>query len=167
MNIKVIFSFLCATLVTFFSSAILPQIKPQFFTPFLVISFFNLSFLSSLWLACLGGVIVDLFSSTHLGLHALIYTLCSALFYRQKKYFKDTPINIAIYATLISLANTFLNVILLFVFEKGISLSFIWFWTDFIGLSLLDGFYAFLLFALPIKGLEMLKKTKVVDEEPS
>ena len=161
MNRVVIYSFAISTLCSIFLSALFPHIKPIFYAPLLVISFFNTSFITSLWLSFFGGLIVDLLSSTHMGMHALIYALCVAIFYRQKKYFKNTLINIVLFTILISFAYTLINSLLLFVFDKGINISFIWFITDFIGLPLLDGIYAILLFALPLKVNELLKNKKL------
>lgn len=161
MKPKIIYSFIISTFATLFVSALFPHFKPIFYAPFLVISFFNTTFIISLWLSCLGGLMVDLLSSSHMGLYALVYTLCTAIFYRQKKYFKDTPTNIALFTILISLAYTVINVILLFIFDKGINISLLWFLTDFIGLSLIDGIYAFVCFAFPITAYELLKNKKL------
>ena len=166
MKPSIIFTFIFATIFAIFSSAIFPNFfKPIFYIPFLVISFFQASFIISLWLGCLSGFITDLLSSTHMGMHALIYTLCVMLFYRQKKYFKETPLNISIFTVLISFVYTLLNVVLLYVLEGGIKITFTWFLTDFIGMSLFDGIYAFIFFALPLKMIELLKKRKIFIED--
>lgn len=165
MKTSLIFSFIIATFFTIFSSSLFPYFKPVFYAPFLVLLFFNLRISSTLWLSCLSGLIVDLFSSTHLGLHALISILCASFFYRQKRFFKETPINIAIFSSLISFVYVLLNAILLFVFEKGIKITPSWVMTDLIAMSFFDGLYALICFALPIKAFELIKKRKLVEDD--
>lgn len=164
MKLNLLYSFVFATFAALFSSALFPSFKPVFYAPFLVISFLNCSFISSLWLACLGGIVVDILSSTHMGLNALIYTSLATCFYRQKRYFKDTPVNITLFTVLLSFLYTLLSVILLFVLEKGVKLSFLSFITDFIVLPIFDGLYGLVFFAIPIKAYEVLSKRKLTQE---
>lgn len=164
MKLKLLYSFILSTLLAVFSSAIIPSFKPVFYAPFLVICFLNSSFTTSLWLACLGGVFVDIFSSTHMGLNALIYTTLSATFYRQKRYFKDTPANIALFTVLLSFLYTLLSVIFLFILDKGVKLSFFSILTDFVVLPVFDGLYSLVFFALPLKAFEVLSKRKLTQE---
>lgn len=165
MKPSLVFSFALATFLMIFSSSIFPSFKPVFYAPFLVISFFNLGFGATLWLSCLCGLAVDLFSSSHFGLHALTYVICAFIFYRQRRFFKEAPINIAIFSSIISLFYTIANAALLFLFDSGIKMNFLGLTTDFVVLPLFDGLYALLCFALPIKGFELLKKFKLERDE--
>lgn len=158
MKPSVIFSFLIALFFTIFFSSFFPGYKPVFFAPFLAISFFSLSFTSTLWLACFSGIAVDLFASTHFGIHALISTICVLIYYRQKTFFKETPINIAIFSALISAGYILLNFLFIFIFDKGLKISLLWFFTDVVLSSVFDGIYALIFFSTPLYIVAWLKK---------
>lgn len=162
MKIKVIYSFFISLFLAIFLSSFFPYYKPVYFAPFLALSFFNTTLITSLYLSFLGGAVIDLLSSTHMGMNALIYTLCAACFFRQKKYFKDSFLSLSLFTILISFTYTFINVILLYVFEKKITISILWMLTDFVMLPIFDGIYAFLFYSLPLKGIEILINKKLI-----
>jgi rod shape-determining protein MreD len=158
MKFPVIVSFFIATFFTLFISAFFPGFKPVFYAPFFAIVFLNSTFISSLWLGIISGLIIDLFSSRYFGINALTCVLCISLLYNQKKYFKDSVVSISLFSCLISFSYMTLAVILLYIFDKGPKLGITWFFTDFVLMSIIDGIYALLFFAIPIKTLKLLKK---------
>jgi rod shape-determining protein MreD len=152
-----------SVLITFFLSAILtlfltPILNINFFSSFLAMLFLNSSFITSLWLSALSGLFLDFFSSNIFGLYALSYTLTAFFLYRRRKFFKNKKINIAVFTFFISITLTAIKVVLLFIFENGIKISYLFFITDFLIMPLLDSFYAFLFFYLPFQLLEFMKK---------
>lgn len=165
MKFRLVYSFIFSTFAAIFFSAFIPFYKPVFYAPFLIISFLSTTFISTLWLCCLGGLVVDVLSSTHMGLNALIYTLLATVLYRQKRYFTDTPINIALFTILLSFLFTILNLIFLFILDKGVKISLISFFTDFIALPFFDGVYAIIFFALPIKAFEIVSRKKLLEND--
>ena len=93
-----------------------------------------------------------------MGLHALLYTICGVVFFNQKKFFKNTPINIALYTILISIFFTILNTILIYILDKPIKITSLFLLTDFIFMPVFDGIYALICFGFPLCLIQMLKK---------
>ena len=158
MKFRLIYSFIFSTFAAISFSAFIPFYKPVFYAPFLAISFLSTTFISCLWLSCFGGFIIDILSSTHMGLNCLVYTLLTVIFYKQRRYFIDSPANIALFTILISFFYMLLTFILLYVLDKGVRISSISFLTDFVVLPLLDGIYAVVFFVLPTKTIEVISK---------
>ncbi|NGX34932.1 MAG: hypothetical protein K1060chlam1_01294 [Candidatus Anoxychlamydiales bacterium] len=152
---KIIFLFF----TSFFSMIFFSNIKFIYFAPLLIFLFYNISFASILWIACLVGFIQDLFSEAFFGINAILYLLSSIILYRGKKYFNDKPINLSIFTWIFSIIFSVLSPILFFIFDKKINLSITWLITDVILYPAIDGIYAFLFFAMPILFFEYLKKT--------
>jgi len=151
---KIIFLFF----ICCFSMIFLSDFKLIYFAPLIIFLFYNISFISILWLAALVGFLQDLFSSNFLGLNAISYLVVSIFLYREKKYFNDKPINLSIFTYVFSMIFSILSPILLFVFDKKISLSITWIITDIVLYPMLDGIYAFVFFAMPIVFFEYLRK---------
>lgn len=145
-------------LVSFFSMIFFSNIKFIFFAPLIIFLFYNISFISILWIAAILGFTQDLFSSTFFGINAISYLVSSIILYREKKYFNDKPINLSIFTMVFSIIFSILSPILFFIFDKKINLSITWIITDIIMYPILDGIYAFLFFAMPILFFEYLKK---------
>ncbi len=144
--------------ISFFSMIFLSDFKFIFFAPILIFLFYNVSFLSILWIAAIFGFIQDLFSSSFFGINAISYLISSMILYREKKYFNDKPINLSIFTVIFSVIFSVLSPILFFIFDKKINLSITWLITDIVLYPLLDGIYAFLFFAMPILFFEYFRK---------
>lgn len=157
MKIENIYSFLISLLFSLFIPTFFPHITLVYFAPFLVILFFNETFIRALWGAAISGLIIDLLSSHHFGISSLCYTLTALFLYRQKRFFKKIASNIAIFSFFAAATYKMLKTVALFIFENGIPISIFWFFTDIVFLSIIDGLYAFIFFAIPIKGFEYLK----------
>ncbi len=157
-NNLVIIYYLLATFSALFLSSILPGFKLIYYSPFLVILFFNTTYPKTLWLASLAGLTIDLLSSTTFGINAINYTLTAALLYRFKQFFNDKPINLSIFTLIVSVVYSILQILLLFIFDKGILISWGWIVTDLLFMPLLDALYAFIWFSCPIILYEKTKK---------
>ena len=143
-------AFCLAFVATLAQSALFPSLNFMTFAPFLVLSIVYLNFPKSLWLAFLAGIIIDLFSSGHMGLYALCYCLTTALLYRQKRNFIDEkPLNLALFTALISFVSTIVLILLLFIFDRRAAFSGQWAFIDLWTMPLLDALYAFVWFYCP------------------
>lgn len=141
-------------LATLFTASLAPQVNLLFFAPFFVYLFYKKPLIFCLWTSLLCGVVLDLLSAQQrFGLYAINFCITTALLYQQKRnFFEDSLSTIPILTFLFSVVSTCLQVILLFVFDKGIPLSWEWAGSDLILMPLLDAFYGFALFSLPSVG---------------
>lgn len=158
MKDHVLLSATLAMIATLFLSSVFPHLHLMTLAPFLVILYLNLKPISALWCSTLTGLFSDLFSSHLFGMYALLFALTSALLYRQKRFFNEKPINLAIFTALVSLLLSLMQPLFLFLFEKGVALSGRWILTDLLLLPLLDGLYALIWFSLPLQLYDYLKK---------
>lgn len=154
---KVVICLLLAFLAMFIQSLFIP-LNIFSFSPFLAILFLNSSFNNALWISAFTGLIVDLFSSLNFGLHTASFTILTIFLYPYRKFFSETPLNIAIFSSLISLVCSLVEWPLLFIFGDGIRASLGWLLSDFILMPMIDGFYAFLWFGLPLSLLSREKR---------
>lgn len=122
-----------------------------FFAPFLVISFYQKPLSTSLLYALFCGIILDLLSShLHLGLYSLNLCLTTALLYgTQRNFFSDRFSTLFLMTYLFVATSTGMEFILMHLFEKSLSLSLTWVFTDILMMPFRDAFIAFALFTLP------------------
>jgi rod shape-determining protein MreD len=151
-QIPLLFPFALASFFALFGTAFLPHVKILAFAPFLALLYNKRTFQSSLWLASLCGLAVDLLSSEfRLGLYALNYCLATLLLYRQKRhFFEDKPLALCLFTLLISVVSTVLQLLLISIFDKALPLSGKMLVTDLLIMPLLDTAYAFLWFSCPM-----------------
>jgi len=147
-----IFFFSISTLLLIFFN----NLKLIFYSPFIAITLFKKNFSFCIWLSILSGIITDLFSSFHFGLHTLSYTLAILTIFNLKRFFKESIINITIISILISIFYTFSLIIFFFIFEKSLKLSFNWIITDLIIMPFFDGIYTFSLLII-LKIFQLIK----------
>lgn len=149
--------FLCL-IVHLFQGVLLPGFPILAFAPFFALCCLRSSLKSTLWLAAAAGAWVDLFSDDPIGLHALNYTVISAIFYHFKRRFShEDPIHLGIYTSLISAASTLLQLFLLFLFDRRVPVSGKWALADWIGMPIVDGLYALICLAGPLKLFQWLR----------
>lgn len=149
-NTQIKVAFLLGLFALIFQSAAMPSLQFMAFGPFLVLAIVYSSFVQALWLGCLSGTIIDLFSSTHMGSYALCYTLTVALLYKQKRNFIDEkPLNLALFTAVISLTSTILLTLLLFVFDRSSAFSGKWAFLDAWVMCFFDAIYALVWFYCP------------------
>lgn len=152
-------AFLLAFFATFIQSALVPSLNFMTFAPFLILAIVHLNFPKAIWLGFGCGLIIDLLSSTQMGLYALCYTITCASLYRQKRNFIDEkPLNIALFTALFSFCSTLLLVLLLFLFDKSAVYSGQWAFFDLWTMPLLDAVYALVWFYCPLLLAQVLKK---------
>ena len=155
---KIFILFVCSSLLTIFSSALFPKISIFFFIPFLVFVFFKKNFIQTLFWAFFCGLIVDLFSSKHFGIFSFSYVLMSFLLFSKKRFFKETPFNIAIFSSIASFVFTIIFVLLSLIFNSVVKISFLFVISDLIIMPILDGIYAFLFFTILVKFISFIER---------
>lgn len=114
-----------------------------FFSPFLVILYYQRSFLASLWWSSACGLILDfLSSSAHVGIFSANYTLTTfILYHQQRNYFADSFSTLPLMTFLFSFLSTIIQVAALFTFGKGFIFSWYWMFTDLLCMPILDAIY--------------------------
>ncbi|MBN2479298.1 MAG: hypothetical protein JXA94_03640 [Parachlamydiales bacterium] len=158
IDFEIIFSFMIACMTAIFISAISKSLTLIYFAPFIILFFYRSSLIFSLWVSLLAGFFIDLFSSSHFGIYSLNYTICSVFLYNERRFFKETQINLILFTYVYSLIFSIINPILFFIFDKKIILSIKWVATDILFMPLIDGLYAYLFFALPVFLINKLKR---------
>jgi rod shape-determining protein MreD len=144
-------AFLLSTLATLFIPAFLPALRLQFFSPFLIIAFYKKPLIHCIWLSFACGLIVDLISShARLGLYALDYSLASILLYNQRRnFFPDNLSTLPLMTFFFSCLSTLLLIMIDYMLEASLTLSWQWALTDLLAMPAFDSIYAFLVFILP------------------
>ncbi|SCA58906.1 Uncharacterized protein AB751O23_BC_00030 [Chlamydiales bacterium SCGC AB-751-O23] len=141
-----------------FLSLILPSVtslgKIAFFIPAIVASIYQKSLSFSLCLAFLSGFLMDTITSDydHLGLYTMNYLLITYFIQKRKNFIaSDSWITLPLTACVFSFLSTLTGMILVSFFESKSfpAINLKWFFTDFVLMSLLDGFYTFLILLLP------------------
>lgn len=133
------------------SVALFPTLRLTFFAPWIVIVFYRKSLLNALWASVLCGIVIDLLASdTLFGIYACNYALTTWILYSYKRnFFEDNLSTLPMMAYFYSILSTLLQVILLYVFQEGLNISWQWIGTDMLLMPALDACYAFLIFVLP------------------
>lgn len=146
------FPFGIASCFALFGTVFLTPIKLFSFAPFLALLYQRKSFISSLWIAALCGLIIDLFSSEwRLGIHSLNYCVTTFFLYKQKRhFFEDKALSLCLFTLLISIFSSLLQLLLISLFERSLPLSKSLFATDLFLLPIVDGIYAFVAFYSPM-----------------
>lgn len=147
------------SLVALFFSPLLPT-PLMIFAPYLMWTLMHRSLKHLLWTSLLCGVIVDLFQSSSLfGLYALEYVMVSALLHHQKRwFFSDKLLSLSLFVTLFSFLVSILHVFFLSLQQVSLAWSTTTLLIDFLVMPLCDGFYAFILFTIPLLIYQYIKQ---------
>jgi hypothetical protein len=136
-----------------FLPALMPGIKLFYFVPFLIVMYYQFSFIGSLWASLACGVIIDCLS-VHIffGLTAFVYCLTTLFLYRHRTYFfADRITTLPIMTYLFSTYATLLLMATSSIFEKKQLISWTLIYSDLIVMPALDGLYALIFFVVPFK----------------
>ncbi len=132
----------------FFSlTAYLPLIT---FAPFLALSYYRFTLLGALWVAAGCGLIIDLLSSTPLGMYTLNYVFVSFLLYRYRIHFVEKPLGLASLTLIFSICSLLITRVFFFIYGISLPFTFKGLVTDFLILPIGDGLYSFFCFSLPL-----------------
>ncbi|MBA3958583.1 MAG: mreD [Parachlamydiaceae bacterium] len=147
----------CALIVTLAAVLCAPVLIPtwplMFFAPFLIILFYQKSYIACLWASLTAGLVLDLMSSqTHFGLYATSYVATAALLYKQRyNFFADRISTLPLMTFFFSVLATLLQIALIYAFEqKAGGISWHWLLTDLVAMPLLDAGFGFFFFVLPL-----------------
>jgi rod shape-determining protein MreD len=143
--------FVLAGSMALIQSALFPSISLFAFAPYIALCCMNFSLKKAVWLAALGGLATDLMSSDPLGIHALSATIICAFLHRFRlAVFKDLPLQLCFYTAIISALTIFLELILLFLFDRRLLIAGKSIILDLIQMPLINAAYAFLWFVGPL-----------------
>lgn len=134
-----------------FSPVLLPSFRLLFFVPCIVVLLYQKPLFSCLWMSFGFGLLLDLLSADNfLGLHVTSYCATTALMYPQKKhFFADTLSTLPILTVITSLSITLFQSVIVYIFQKSVTLGAAWAFTNLVIMPLLDGVYAFTVFLVP------------------
>ena len=155
------FSF-CLGLVALWAQAIFfPTLPINPLIPFVALTCLLSSFAKAPWLSLLAGLSIDVLSSDPLGIYALNYSLVALLCYSWRNRFSaDVPLQFSLYTAFVSLVSLFLQLILLFLFDRRVPFDGNWWeWSSLPGF---DALYAFVWFAGPLALFQFVRKTAVI-----
>lgn len=152
--------FLLAFAVAIMGTVFFPAIRLFAFAPFLALVFIRADFITSLWIAALTGLIIDLLSSQmRFGAYSFSYCLTALVVYHQKRhFFVEKPLALALYTAVISTVCSALELVFLYAFDAHPPLNLRLILTDVMGMSLVDAVYAFICFTCPMKIYPYLKR---------
>lgn len=147
------YPFALALIFTFYGTILLPDTRLVTFSPFFAIVFERNTYVKSLWIATICGLIMDIFSSQmHFGIYAVCYGITAAICYQQKKhFFEDKPIALSLFSALISAISSLILIALTILFDKQFPITFEVVLSDGLITPILDALYAFVWFTMPIK----------------
>jgi rod shape-determining protein MreD len=152
------FAFFLATIAVILQGILVPRVAILAFAPFLALITLRCELNRALWLAALSGALIDLLSDDPMGLHALNYVLVTAILFRFRKHFShDQPLHLSLCTASISFLSTFLQLLLLFLFDRRVPFNGKWIFADLIGMPVIDALYAFVWFAAPLFWAEKLR----------
>lgn len=150
-----VFAFILAAIALFLQGVIFPGISFLTFAPWIALVILkskrSTHLWKTLWLASLAGVFTDLFSDHPMGLHAISYCLCSLFLFRLKNHFLyEKPLHLSLFTTLVSFVSTQLQLFFLFLFDRRVPFTGKWAISDWFGMPVADGIFAWICFAGPL-----------------
>ncbi len=150
-NKSLICAFIAMLFFTLFSYLFSPLHRLMFFAPFLILVYYQKPYAKALQYSFFAGLIIDIFSSpARFGLHALNYTLTTALIYHQRRnLFNDNLMTMPIMTYLFSSLSTVIELILLYIFLKPVAFSFSFILSDLIFMPFFDACFSFCWFVIP------------------
>jgi len=130
---------------------LLSEIKLFYFVPFLIVMFYQLTFIGSLWISLACGFFIDCLSAhSFFGLNAFVYVLTTMLLYQQRRYFfSDRLTTLPVMTYLFSTCATVFLIICAMIFENKLIFSWSFIYQDLILMPAADSIYAFIVFVFP------------------
>lgn len=128
-----------------------PFAKLTFFAPFLIVVYYQTTYLQSLWLSILCGLLIDCYSvHAFFGLNALGYCVTTVFLYPQKKFFfVDRLTTLPFMTFLFSISITGLFLLFAWILESKSLFFWNLFYADLVLMPIFDALYSFLIFVLP------------------
>lgn len=151
------------SLVAFlFTPIFWPAVKLFFFAPFIIISYYQLSLIASLWASLGCGLAIDCLSvHPFFGLNAFTYTLTTFLLYPQRiHFFSDRASTLPLMTALFSVTVTVATMLWASFFEKKQLFSLHLLYTDLILMPLADSLYALIFFVGAAKVIHLYARRR-------
>lgn len=154
--------FLIALLASVLIPPVWPSAKLYFFVPFLIITYYQLTFVSCLWMSMACGTIVDILSvHSFFGLNAFIYCLTTFILYSQRThFFADRISTLPLMTALFSITATLFFMLSATILEGKQLLSWHLIYTDLFFMPGCDALYGWFCFVLPLLLIAELKRRK-------
>jgi cell shape-determining protein MreD len=144
--------FTLSSIALILQSLLLPHLTLFAFAPWIAFVILTSSFKKTLYLSALSGIFIDLLVSDPSGVHAINHTLTAACLYPFRNwFFSQNPIHLSLFTIPCSFFSTLLQMFLLFLFDRRIPFAGKWILVDVLGMPLVDGVYALLWIAAPLK----------------
>lgn len=153
--------FFAITLLAFiFFPVAFPSMHLFYFVPFIILSYYQFSYIGSLWISLACGTIIDCFSvHSFFGLNAFVYCLTTSILYRQQSnFFADRLSTLPLMTSLFSVTATLILMLCASILERKQIFSFTLFFTDLFIMPFFDSLYAFLFFVLPFQILRKISR---------
>lgn len=151
--------FVLSLIATLLAPGLIPNINFMTFAPFFVLVILYCRLSTILWISFLCGLILDLFSSTKMGLYILNYCFTSFLLYRQKRNFiEEKLINFLMFTGIYSFTATLLQLMIRYIFDKNAVFFHYKYFIDMITMPFLDAVYAYIWFYIPLYLWNLLEK---------
>lgn len=130
-----------------------PTVKIYFFVPFLMISYYQFTFVSCLWISIACGIIVDCLSvHAFFGLNAFVYCITTFILHSQRThFFADRLSTLPLMTALFSMTATLLFMFSAIILEGKHLLSWHLIYTDLILMPVWDALYGWACFVLPLQ----------------
>jgi rod shape-determining protein MreD len=150
---------------TVFLTVFFPKVRLHTFLPFLPFLYARCSRPSSLWIASLCGLIVDLLGSEmRFGVHALCSAVTTLCFHHQKKHFyEEKPLALSLLTFGLSVCIT-LQLFFFCFSMQAFPIGWKSVFADVFLMAALDCLYAFLWFTCPMLVYTRLKTHKLKEE---
>lgn len=141
---------------------VFPSVKIYFFIPFLILCYYQSSFVSCMWMSIACGTLVDSLSvHSFFGLNALVYCITTLLLYSQRThFFSDRLSTLPLMTALFSVIATLLLMFSAVILEGKQLLSWHLIYTDLIFMPCCDAIYASICFVLPLQLVMEFKRLK-------
>lgn len=153
-------------LIALLSSVLVPPVWPEakiyFFVPFLIITYYQLTFVNCLWVSIACGTIVDCLSvHSFFGLNAFVYCLSTSILHSQRThFFADRLSTLPLMTALFSIIATLFFMLSAIFLEDKQLLSWHLIYTDLIIMPGSDALYGWICFVLPLQLITEFKRQK-------
>ncbi len=131
-----------------FVPIIWPTIKLFFFVPFIIVTFYQLSYIGSLWASLFCGLAIDCLSvHPFFGINAFKYTLTTFVLYPYRvNFFSDRASTLPLMTCVFSFVVTLISMLWASIFEKKQLFSWNLLYTDLFLMPIADSLYALIFF---------------------
>lgn len=138
----------------------------HYFMPVMVIAVYQSSLSRCLWLAIVCGISTALFSKADwMGIYALANMCAIALIgYYKRYFFSDSFSTLPVLTAIGACVSSIVTAVCIVLLDKAIILSAKLIFYDAVLMSLLDGFYALVIFTLPAFIAQYYSRQRIIEE---